>query len=177
MINTQPTIKSLSKLHPIMEEVLLRFPHLGEQIFKKLLNKNLLKCMNVSKTWYHFISKENFYKLRVKYENGQKNVDRFGKTPLHKAAEDGDLSKCITIINNVENKNPANFIGKTPLHFAARFGHLDVCRFIIENVLDKNPAANDGQTPLHLAAMYGRLEICRLIVDNVEDKNPANNDG
>ena len=84
-----------------MEEVLLRFPHLGEQIFKKLFNKNLVKCLIASKTWYHFIIKEKFYKLRVKYENHQKIVDTIGNTPLHKAAESGEFSDCKLIIDNV----------------------------------------------------------------------------
>ena len=69
-----------------MDEVLLRFPHLGEKTFKKLSNKNLVKCMTVSKTWYHFIQNEKFYKLRAKYENDQKIVDQFGNTQQQKVA-------------------------------------------------------------------------------------------
>ena len=69
-----------------MEEIILRFPHIGERTFKKLSNKNLAKCKNVSRTLYHFITNEKFYKLRVHYENLQKEVDYFGETPLHKIA-------------------------------------------------------------------------------------------
>ena len=45
-----------------MEEVLLRFPHLGDRIFKILSNNGLIQCKMVSKTWYHFITNEKFYK-------------------------------------------------------------------------------------------------------------------
>ena len=145
-----------------MEEVLLRFPHLGEQIFKKLLNKNLLKCMNVSKTWYHFINKEKFYKLRVKYENYQKKVDQFGDTPLHKAARNGDLSECKSIINHIENKNSANNFGVTSLHYAAKYGHLDVCRLIIDNVDNKHPVDNIGDTPKDLAVKNNHIAVSQL---------------
>ena len=48
--------------HSTMEEVLWRFPHIGEQTFKKLSNINLAKWKTVSKTWYHFITNEKFYK-------------------------------------------------------------------------------------------------------------------
>ena len=39
-----------------MEEVFVRFVHLGEQIFKQLDNKDLKKCNNVSKSWDEFTS-------------------------------------------------------------------------------------------------------------------------
>ena len=65
--------------------------------------------MTVNRTWYHFITNEKFYKQRVHYENLQKkNVDFNGQTPLHKAAKDGQLSECKVIIDNVENKSPAD---------------------------------------------------------------------
>ena len=104
-----------------MEEILWRFPHIGEQTFKKLSNENLVKCKTVGRTWYHFIDNEKFYKQRVRYENHQKDVDKIGKTPLHKEARDGQLSECKLIIDHVENKNPADNIGGTPLHEAAMY--------------------------------------------------------
>ena len=160
-----------------MDEVLVRFPQLGEKTFKKLLNKNLVKCMIVSKTWYNFITNEKFYKLQVQYENGQKNLDEFGNTPLHKAAEGGYLSKCKLIIDNVENKNPTNNFGETPLHRAAKGGYLDICRIIFKEIKDKNPASNNGLTPLHNAVLCGRLDICKLIIEKTMDKNPADKYG
>ena len=156
-----------------MEEVLWRFPHIGEQIFKNLSNKNLVKCKLVNKSWYHFINNQKFYQQRIYYENLQKNVDGYGETPLHKAAEDGEFLKCKSIIENVDNKNPAENYGLTPLHMAARNSHLDICKLIIENVEDKNPANNNGWTLLHYAARDGHLNVCRLIIENVEDKNPV----
>ena len=91
-----------------MEELLLRFPHLGEEFFKILRNKDLIKCKMVSRSWYRFITRENFYKQKVHYENLQKDVDRSGYTPLHHAAKDGKLQKCKSIITHVGNKNPTN---------------------------------------------------------------------
>ena len=38
-----------------MDEVLLRFPHLGEQIFQSLDLENLSNCTGVSKCWDDFI--------------------------------------------------------------------------------------------------------------------------
>ena len=105
-----------------MEEMLWKFPHIGQNIFKKLSNLNLAKCKKVSKTWEYFITNDEFSKQRVHYETKQKETDATypgGNTPLHDAAKNGNLSKCKMIINHVENKNPRNNIGLTPLHMAA----------------------------------------------------------
>ena len=38
-----------------MEEILIRFPAVGENIFKQLDNKDLVVCKTLSKTWYNFL--------------------------------------------------------------------------------------------------------------------------
>ena len=160
-----------------MEEVHLRFPHLGERIFRILLNKDLVNCKIISRSWYHFIVNQKFYNQKVYYENLQKEVDVIGDTPLHRAVKDGNLQKCKLIIDHVENKNPANMFGKTPLHNAAECGNLEICKLIVEKVEDKNPATKYGWTPLHSAAVGGQLKICRFIIDNVSNKHPLDSAG
>ena len=147
-----------------IEEFFWRFSHIGEKIFKNLSYKNLVNCKAVSKSWYHYIIKQKFYQLqcRLHYENLQKKKDTLGRTPLHKAAENGDFLKCKSIIENVDNKNPADKYGYTPLHLAALNGHLDICRLIIENIEDKNPVNNDGQTPRDRAVMRGHIDVVQL---------------
>ena len=162
-----------------MEEVLLRFPQLGQKIFKLLSNENLIKCKSVCRSWNLFITNEKFYKKRkqVFCENLQKTLDKHGNTFLHKAAKNGDLQKCKLVIDNVESKNPVNNHGDTPLHKAAMKGHLDICKLIIEKVEDKNPAKKYGGTPLHEVAYNGHIDICKLIIEKVADKNPASYHG
>ena len=63
---------SSSAKNPTIEEILWRFPHIGEKIFKNLSNKNLVKCKIVSKSWNHFIINQKFYQQRVRYEELQK---------------------------------------------------------------------------------------------------------
>ena len=52
---------------PIMkvEDLMLRFPHLPEQIFQKLDNKNLFKCREVAKSWQNLIDGRNYPWLRI----------------------------------------------------------------------------------------------------------------
>ena len=42
---------------------------------------------------------------------------------------------CKLIMDNVYNKNPANFNGVTPLHEASSNGHFNICQHIIEITL------------------------------------------
>ena len=48
------------------------------------------------------------------------------KTPLHWAAENGNLAICIFIVTNVDEKNPKDIYKNTPLHYAATSGNLEV---------------------------------------------------
>ena len=61
-------------------------------------------------------------------------------TPLHIAAEYGNLKICKFIMNHINEKNPPNDEGVTPLHLAAENGHLNVCEYIMMHIEEKNPA-------------------------------------
>ena len=54
-----------------MEEVFLRFPHLVEQIFEQIDNKDLKKCTEAGKHWNDFISRQKIPWIRMihKYVN------------------------------------------------------------------------------------------------------------
>ena len=180
-----------------MEEILLRFPHLGQQIFDQLESKSLTKSTEVSRMWQNFIIRENNPSLRMiqdytkcskatlkkilryrKLNDLRYEVDRIyhmnGDGPIFNAAVLGRLDVFKLITDNMKDKNPRRHDdGETPLHFATRSGWLEVCQFIIEHVEDKNPKSNPGLTPLHVAAVLGHLKIFKYIMDKVEDKNPV----
>ena len=48
-----------------MEEIITRFPHLGEQIFDQLKGKDLQKCREVEESWKIFIDRQKFPWIRV----------------------------------------------------------------------------------------------------------------
>ena len=106
-------------------------------------------------------------------------------TPLHEAASIGNFDICKFIIDQVNDKNPANDAGTTPFHMAANYyrdssendGHFEICQLIFEATGFQNPPNINGATPLHSAAYNGNLKICEMIVEKVDDKNPRNNCG
>ena len=188
--------------YPLKMEVLsLRFPHIIENMFKKLDNKTLIKCRKLSNSWQDMIDNQKEVWIRRIQNNTNcsqtslKNILRKKKVeslnalaietyqfctknfPLHSVAKEGHLEAYLLMFENVQNKNPIDFQGITPLHYAAQNGHLEVCQLILENVQEKNPKSNDGWTPMHYAAHNGHTEVYQLILENVQDKNPENNFG
>ena len=49
----------------MMEEVLLRFPHIGEQVFEELGDQNLIQCLSVSRNWRNLLEDCKFLWIRM----------------------------------------------------------------------------------------------------------------
>ena len=145
-----------------MEEILSRFQHIGEDIFKELNGKDFCKSMEVSRSWNHFIRIERL--LQTAYKS-------------HKAYKKRIQEKIQDLTKEIENDPYSRHMKTTPFHHAAKRGDFPVCQQIMEYVVEKSPKDTYGDTPLHLAAENGHLSVCQLIVENVDDKNPKNNYG
>ena len=126
-------------------------------------------------------------------------------TPLHIAAEFGNLQFFKQIIAKSSNKNPPGRIrlffyaesiperylisswkygvkndedyGVTPFHIAAANGNFEICSVIMKNMNVYNPRTDYGITPLLIAATNGHSDIFRLIFAMTDDKNPVDNYG
>ena len=170
-----------------MEEILSRFPHIGENIFNELNSKDFCMSKEVNRSWNYFIKNQRILKKACKKRVQEKinnltiedprNGVWMKTTAFHLAAKKGYLPVCQQIMENSDDKNPKDRFGWTPLHKAAQKGHLSVCQLIVRNVDDKNPKNYNGCTPLHWAAENGHLSVCQIIVENVDDKNPKDKYG
>ena len=86
---------------------------------------------------------------------------------------------CRLLIENIDDKNPADKIGWTPLHLAALNGYRELTKLIIEAIDYNNfirisiKQSTDIMTPLHWAAYKGHSDVCKIIIDKADDKNPA----
>ena len=145
------------------------------QVWSKVIQRSPKKIVReIAQTidqFYNFSSKNKSLFLghiEVGYE-------RVRCSPMHIAAERGNLELCQHIIEKIEDKNPKGLGGETPLHWAAKAGHYDVCELILEKNSNKNPKDDIGRTPLHLAAEANHLGLYKLLINNLEnssDKNP-----
>ena len=89
-------------------------------------------------------------------------------TPLHDAAESGDLDKARELLETGKYNvnNTGGHYEDTPLHRACRWGHLDMVRMLIsEFKADMNIVDNWHYTPLHEAAKYGKEDVALALIN------------
>ena len=156
-----------------MEEVLLRFFHLGQQIFGQIDDQSFVNCRILGRSWKTNIDAEEFAWTKI--------TKRFpcesGKIPLHIAAMTGQTKKFVKLFDEAKDKNPYDFNGVTPYHLAAKNGHLEICCMIhqhLETSFDDeiNPQDHHKYTPFHYAAARGHERICKFFIDRESKKNP-----
>ena len=166
----------------MMENVLLRFPHLGEAIFQKVDNKSLASSQIVNGSWYRFVQYQKRPKwIRIKHRQ-VKNLETLSKEFNGLSVYDGSQINGLFVrmfFNSIRNKCmfPG---GYTLLHLAAMNGYLGICELIIKKlhkIEKRNPSNEWGDTPLHCAVINGHLDVYQLIIQNINEKNPADGDG
>ena len=176
----------------IQIDMLTRLPHIGEKIFDSLDNPSLLRCKEVSKTWYDFIDDQKFPWVRMIKTYVKESNKTYTECPKHwhslfrrtntehvrKFASEirKDVAMNIRLLcTSLSHEGK----GLTPLHFAVMFSQ-SIDFEIIKNIFDaetvKNPRDKEGNTPLHLAAKKGNFKVFQLINEKADDINPKNDD-
>ena len=169
-----------------MEEVLLRFGHIGEQIFEQLDSQTFTNCRLVSKSWKTFADDErisSFQMIKFMVDVADAYLKKFlmKRNPEYCM----ELSKCVYFIYENYPKHDHPNCRKNPpkqLYIQARLGWLDSCCCPWMKFWDEKCHPKDyfGATLLHSAATDGNLQVYKLITKNALDKNlwnPKNNLG
>ena len=86
---------------------------------------------------------------------------------LHRAAQDGDLSRIERLLQRKYPVNRFDCLGKTPLHYAVQGGHLQVVDRLIEAGANVNVHYERvaGNTPLSDNARECTYEMARRLID------------
>ena len=87
------------------------------------------------------------------------------KSPLHIAAEKGDVAKIKLILKKGAKPQCKDENGNTYFHLAAKQNHLDILKTFIDEV-NPNKKNNDGDTAMHLACQNGNLETITTLMKN-----------
>ena len=168
-----------------MEEVLLRFGHIGEQIFEQLDSQAFTNCRMVSKSWQTFVDYERISAFQmIKF---MVNLpDAYLKKFLIKINPDCcmKLAKCVYFIHDNYPKDHPNYQINPPkqLYIKAKLGWIDGSYKSYSSEVKFwdgkcHPKDYFGATLLHSAATDGNLQVYELITENALDKNPQNNIG
>mgnify|MGYP001318702270 FL=1 len=153
-----------------MDNLILRFPHLLEQTFRKLNNKSLFKSREVSKSWKYFINERNYQWLCV--VNIPKLLQK-SNTYLHLAAETGQIDAFETALSEEEDKNIKNIDGQTAFHLACFNGRFNIAELLLEKSfeagIDVNAKCKRIKTGFMLACKNGHLKITKLLMEESID--------
>ena len=93
------------------------------------------------------------------------------RTPLHLAAERGELAVLRLLIEGGAELDPRDEMDRTPLHFASEHGDPEILRFLIDHGANPDAQSKDQETPLFLASRKGKLEAARLLLERGADIN------
>ena len=138
-----------------MDALMLRYPHLPEQIFQKLNNKSLFKSRVVARSWKDLIDRRKYPWLRIVIIP---TILENRNTYLHLAAETGQIEAIEIAFSEEEDENITNRFGETPFHLACVNGRFEIVQFLLKNsdlefnVNAKNNCGNLG--------MLARQFIC-----------------
>ena len=114
-----------------MRELILRFPHVAEQIFQQLNNQDLAKSREVERLWQKFIDERNYPWLCI--VNIPTTLQN-GDTYMHLAAQFGQTDMFEIILDKEENKNAKNHDGGTPFLISCHKGHLNIVSILLKKI-------------------------------------------
>ena len=131
----------------IIETMILRFPHLAENVLNHLAIIDLKNCLNVSRHWSKFIQNEKFpWKKKIqnvrsicKQPTNDENVSKILKRAPMRVLQDFCLALKKLPKININNEF-------SPLHIAAETGMLDLCKFIMSKTDNEHPKDGKGVT-------------------------------
>ena len=142
-----------------MDQILIKFPVVGQYIFKQLDDKSLANCREVNKIWGNFLDHDSLlWKRRIqKYDKNQTEFQEAWKLVTTKVPI-GKLRELALTVEKFYNKIVCSK-QHSPLHIGADVGNISICKYIVERTGIINPARTDGMTPLHAASAKGHLKI------------------
>jgi ankyrin repeat protein len=98
-------------------------------------------------------------------------------TPLHAAADSGDLDIVRSLISHGADINALDSRGDSPLFKALRSQKLDVVELLLKGGANVNVRNIHNSTPLHLASLKGSLDISRLLIEHGADVVAQDDEG
>jgi len=84
---------------------------------------------------------------------------------LFQAAEKGDTTTVVALLEAGTNANCRNVAQCTPLHEAARNNSVDAAKVLIDRGAQVDARNSDQWTPLHYAAYNNSVDAAKVLID------------
>ena len=132
-----------------MEEVLLRFPHIGEQIFEELGDQNLIQCLTVSRNWKNLLEDCKFLWIRMilgisKHVNRLPEPQEFNRVNYYKS-------------KRILKKSNSQYVKKMQIAALETLKNGRSCLWVIHKHLD-----SIGDV-IYIAIKSGQIEIFKEV--------------
>ncbi|XP_053551684.1 histone-lysine N-methyltransferase EHMT1 isoform X2 [Bombina bombina] len=99
------------------------------------------------------------------------------RTPLHAAAETGNIDICHMLVQAGANLDNCSEEQRTPLMEAAENNHLETVHYLVKAGALLDPKDSEGSTCLHLAAKKGHFEVVKYLLSNTQMDVNCQDDG
>ncbi|KAG9415094.1 hypothetical protein AC1031_008522 [Aphanomyces cochlioides] len=96
---------------------------------------------------------------------------------LLKAAEEGDVTRVLALLEEGANPNYKNEDRQAPLHEASAIGHIDVVKALLDHGAKPDVKDSYRKTPLYRASGAGHLDVVRALLDRGAFANSADKYG
>jgi ankyrin repeat protein len=90
--------------------------------------------------------------------------DEQGRTALHYAAMNGNLTIIAILIKAKAKFDPKDKLGNTPLHLAADRGQTDALQLLLDVGAAVDPENKNGMTPLMIGASRGDVQAVQALL-------------
>lgn len=144
------------------------------QLAAALLERGAQVDARASSSWWP----ANEYYGRL--QRDAKPPTQYGETPLHLAAESGDVNLVRLLLDHGADVNARahsfeNQPGGSALHMAAAAGNLDVARLLLDRGANVNLQSSGAMTPLHSSMKHPTM--VKLLIDRGADINAITKEG
>ena len=106
--------------------------------------------------------------------NNPNETNDEGRTGLHVAAINGNLSIAAILIKGRARLDITDKLGNTPLHYATDRNQAEMAQLLLDAGAAPDPINRNGVTPLMMAAGRGELEIVKVLL--AKGANPRRTD-
>ena len=165
-----------------LEDIRIRFPHLFEDIFDLLNQKDLAKFREVNrclkerleKIWWMRKVQCKLKEIQCQLKNSYPEFNNDWRLVIKRASLDSlkKFQGCLVrFLDNIDGMNSANQY-LSPIIVLSAFGEVKLFKEILVILRNKYPKPK-RLCLLHIAALYGNLDTLRAIVKESVEKNPS----
>ncbi|XP_012935591.2 serine/threonine-protein phosphatase 6 regulatory ankyrin repeat subunit A, partial [Aplysia californica] len=162
----------------------------NEEILRLFLDHggNPLLMHNTDGNTLHIIAKGSERRIAELIFEGSKTkipvntADVYGMTPLHHAAQTGNMEMCKWLLMHKAKPRVKDFRKGTPFHLACRQGHINIMTLLLQADSSEKKqllhlmadADDEGNTALHHACLDNRMQVVKTLLDWGADANVLN---